>query len=529
MLNVMLVDNEANILKGLRCCVDWCELNCTVAATAQNGAEALALLETMAIDIVVTDIKMPGINGLELAQTLRRDYPQIQVIILTGFPDFSYAQQAIACDVADFVLKPTNAQSLRQAVIKAAGNIQKERGTQQAMVKLRSAEQENLYFRQNMLLQKLIFGLESSLIFTLEQSVKLSLDLSGYSVVCFAVYPASEEDDSDFDFTPYLERAESLLLQTFHPYSVRFVRKGSRYGYAIVLCKEPPAAETRCMEIRSISSSLFDFGLSFGVSAFHTLPTELKLAASEASYAQSFDVSSSGTGVMGYSNIPNMPSANLDILTAAMRQLRTAVENNMSGQTQSIFQNICSVIAENDFSMTEAIRIHALIYNSCLTALYERNLNGSEQLKREILTVEAALQNESYDSICSAMPRFLDFAQKLIHSTSQDTDSIVLSVQNIINQRYAENITLKYLADTVHLSPSYLSKLFKKQIGQNICTYIQATRVEHAKLLLQMTHKKNHQIAEEIGIEDPVYFSKVFKRFTGLKPQEYRNRSGGQP
>ena len=119
MLRVMIVDNEAAIRKGLIHCIHWEELGCQIAAQAEDGVAALEQIASASPDIIIRDIRMPGMDGLELAQAVSERYPHIKVIILTGYPDFSYAQRAIQYHVVDFVLKPTTVENLTHAVEKA--------------------------------------------------------------------------------------------------------------------------------------------------------------------------------------------------------------------------------------------------------------------------------------------------------------------------------------------------------------------------------------------------------------------------
>lgn len=125
MLKVMLVDNEAAIRKGLAHGIRWENLGCTVAAQAEDGEDALARIPQVLPDIVISDIRMPGMDGLTLAEELHRRWPHIKTIILTGFPDFSYAQKAIAYQVVDFVLKPTSVEQLTAAIERAGSGFRR--------------------------------------------------------------------------------------------------------------------------------------------------------------------------------------------------------------------------------------------------------------------------------------------------------------------------------------------------------------------------------------------------------------------
>ena len=111
-----------------------------------------------------------------------------------------------------------------------------------------------------------------------------------------------------------------------------------------------------------------------------------------------------------------------------------------------------------------------------------------------------------------------------ISRTPGNIDSIIYEVKQYIDENYSASLSLDALAAQVHLSPSYFSKLFKREMGENLSTYILHTRIERARFLLRTTDKKAYEIAEAVGIYDPVYFSKIFKKVTGMKPKEYRDR-----
>ena len=123
MINVMIVDNESAIRKGMLHFIQWTSLGCEIAAQAGDGQAALDLIPAVKPDLIISDIRMPGMDGLELASRIYQEYPDIKVIILTGYPDFKYAQRAIQSHVVDFVLKPVSVENLTRAVEKAKAEI----------------------------------------------------------------------------------------------------------------------------------------------------------------------------------------------------------------------------------------------------------------------------------------------------------------------------------------------------------------------------------------------------------------------
>ena len=169
---VMLVDNEAIIPRGLMCLIDWKAHNCCVRAIANDGVDAVHQIQESPPDILITDIRMPEMDGLQLCGWVREHYPGIQMILLTGFPDFEYAQQAIQCGVTDFVLKPTTEKALSAAVDKACQRLQKE-----------SRVQKSLLLEQQALLGELIFQSRHSLLYILNKLNDLHIVLPSYYVL----------------------------------------------------------------------------------------------------------------------------------------------------------------------------------------------------------------------------------------------------------------------------------------------------------------------------------------------------------
>ena len=139
------------------------------------------------------------------------------------------------------------------------------------------------------------------------------------------------------------------------------------------------------------------------------------------------------------------------------------------------------------------------------------------------LSERALLDSGAIDDIEQLLRGYLTAVLDRICMNATDLDDLVFRVKQYIDQNYAGELSLEGLADYVHLSASYLSKLFKREVGQNISGYIQQVRIERAKVLLRTTAMKTYEIAEAVGIPDPVYFSKLFKKATGQKPKDFRS------
>lgn len=184
MYKVMIVDDEPVIKKGLQCFIDWSILECEVVCEASNGLEAVELLGYYDVDIVVTDIRMPGMDGLALSDYLHQHFPQTKVIILTAFADFSYAQTAIQYEVVDFVVKTNPTEQIPRAIEKATLLLEKEREQKQKVRQLESKINDNLSEISEKFLREAVYGLISDEAGLYSRSSELGLQLEDY----FAIY-----------------------------------------------------------------------------------------------------------------------------------------------------------------------------------------------------------------------------------------------------------------------------------------------------------------------------------------------------
>ena len=218
--SVMLVDNEPVIQRGLMQLIDWKALGCYVRSIAYDGADAVRQIQESPPDIVITDIRMPEMDGLQLCAWVREHCPDIQLILCTGFPDFEYAQQAIQYEVADFVLKPTTEEGLSAAVKKACQRLQKDSGIQK----------RSLLLEQQALLGELIFKSRHSMLYILNRLNDLHITLSSYYVLSLEVVFQGPLEEG----TAMLQQAQDIFLSCCEGQTVYLVPKSDLCSYAVL-------------------------------------------------------------------------------------------------------------------------------------------------------------------------------------------------------------------------------------------------------------------------------------------------------
>lgn len=522
MLKVMLVDNEAAIRKGLAHGIRWESLGCTVVAQAEDGEDALAQISKVSPDIVISDIRMPGMDGLTLAGELYRRWPHIKTIILTGFPDFSYAQKAIAYQVVDFVLKPTSVEQLTAAIEKARGQIQAEQSHQKLRSELASRSEENLSLQQEMLLTDLIHRVRLSALYVYSCMANLRMDLRSYYVLSLMVEPLEKEET---DCLPFLRDAQAILRESISEHKMWFIAEGDQACCAVLQAPELQDLSALCGEAVDAIGSIPRYQISIGISLHHTDPLKLANAAEEAEQARQFaDYAHPEQPVISYADIPTVDQEAMAEIIQVLQQIKTAVEHGKPDSAQKSLQTLFRHIHEKKLPAGEVRSIYISVYHFCSTQFFWSR--DTESISSSLPALQALLQSGSIRELEEYLCTFVELLYQQMDYRLESPDDLIKAIQHYIQQHYMEELTLESLADKVHLSPSYLSKLFKRETGENLSIYIQNVRIQQAKILLCTTDLKTYEVAERVGISDPVYFSRTFKKVTGMKTKDFRHAEG---
>lgn len=526
MFKVMIVDNESAIRKGLIHCIRWDTLDCMIIAQAEDGVDALEQVPKVRPDIVISDIRMPEMDGLALAQNLHIQYPHIKVIILTGFPDFEYAQKSITYQVVDFVLKPTSVDSLTQAIEKAKERIAEEGLGQKLRMELAYKEKQNLILQRLMLLHDLIRGIDISQLYLLNRMAQLKLNLNSYFVLRMDIAPLTDEvseefDEDDMKILSYFQQVQDILVKSLINCRVYFVSSGNQKCYAVVEAHSSYPLQEQCEETVHIISSFPQFLLYIGISRHYEAPLQMWSAAMEADQAAQFARYTPETSVVVIDQLPSIPTQVMERIYSDVRFLKSAIENQNIEIANDILKKLFTYIRLNKLPIETVRNICLYVHQFCISLLVSPG-TGDYIKKGPIPSLKWLIECESVDGLEANMLSFV--AQALDHSEDdmQVIDELVQKVKDYIEKNYSENLSLDYLAGKVHLSPSYLSRLFKREVGENLSSYIQNVRIEEAKILLKTAELKTYEVGERVGISDPVYFSRIFKKITGVKPKDYR-------
>ncbi|MEG0395544.1 MAG: response regulator [Oscillospiraceae bacterium] len=498
---MLLVDDEEVVTQGLSRFVCWEETGFSVSGTALSVSDALAQLEKEPANLVITDIQMPGQNGLDLIRILKERYPKIKTILLSGYSDFAYAQQAVRLGALDYLTKPINFCALKKLLEQVRETLDKE--TQ--------CNGQDAWL-QELLCHTLILNIANGFPFD-EARAATCLDIHcPIRAIRLSLRKQAEISPElvrqiKEHFAPcqvVLSTAEELLCVT----------EGSRDAAALLWS----------LSELSLQKPPLCVGISEEVLGYK----QLRLASLQASKALRYQKTRSEPGVLLYNQVREMFANSVEAQDTTIRRL---IENFSDPEKRSLliedFSAALSALENRaDFSL-------ALAHHFCTEFLVEldapiQTLLPTESC-RHIMLSEVLMDVLGADSIPEIRNYISHYLERLFailreQDETRQAAELIDRVKNYIQEHFAENLTLTVLSELFYICPAYLSRLFKKKTGVNFVEYLTNLRIKKGKEFLADPSLMIYTVSEMVGYENPRYFSRLFKESVGCSPQEYRNK-----
>ena len=519
MMKVFLVDDEIAIRENLRNSFPWEEKGYQLVGEAPDGEMALPMLRDLNADILLTDIRMPFMDGMKLCEEVQRTMPWVERIILSGYDDFSYAQKAISLGVKEYLLKPVTAAELEAALGRVSRQIEEKRRDRENLTALRERLSSGNQFLRDKLLASLFTDEGDS-----EDDEALVNQMRGLGVnltaACYAVI--------DIAFTAEGEQRLSCrnALNTLAEMSGGgvYVCSASKGARALVLGDNPEDTEERAYsfansaihlpEMQKARDTLISVGET--VTDFRDIRQSMKNARHRRHLQTAAGLDGrkiiSGNEVQAQA----IPLSETD-LSPLYERLQYATEEEVE-----------PVLTEYTRTLDPALALGYLRVAGLLAA--RRIIQEGEGTPREVLSdelVEEALHTEGdagFRLLAELLKKAIAFRNR---NRAGYGDPTISRARAYLSEHYADpNLMLQDVAGEVHLSQSHFSTVFAQETGLTFTQYLTALRIGKAKELLEATEMRSSQIAQEVGYKDSHYFSYLFKKTTGMTPGEYRRQSG---
>ncbi|AFH59379.1 response regulator transcription factor [Paenibacillus caseinilyticus] len=504
---LLIVDDQAIFRQGIAKMIGEHELGWQVAGEAENGREAVEQIAALQPHLILTDIRMPHMDGLELAEYVHRHHKETAVIILTGYEDFKYAQAALKFGAIDFLLKPCNEQTLIEVLGRAYEHFREGMLRAQRQAADRRALEEHV-------VRSLLLGLPCDD----RLAQRAGAAYAGKELVLLRV-------ESYFPPGKAYRRADLGLLQfaLFNmitelaecpPYHGRLVSvRHDRFALFTELVEEEPA---RGLEQRIAEACRTYLGLA--VTAHRCGP-----AGEPEGWSGLYRGAEEQRAVPAAEPpAPRLPAANV----TRIREMQTELETRLVlGQMAQVKEQIEAMLGRLPSMPPEDARIETLSFVMALGRTVSRLFGGEEARFDVAVPIESLPALADTGAIVAfAQERAERFLAQFAAWQEDKNRNLVTKTMAYVEEHYMESCSLAEVAEKLHMSGTYFSKVFKRETGDTFTNYVTKVRMEKAKLLLSNTDMKIFEVAAAVGYDDPNYFTNVFRTTQKISPTEFRKR-----
>lgn len=510
---VFLVEDEITTRDGIRDNVDWKSAGFELCGESPDGEIALSQIETTQPDVLITDIKMPFMDGLQLCKIIREHMPWMKIIIISGYNDFHYAQTAIKLGVTEYLLKPVSVQNLQETLSRVAVSLDQERIERAQLKRLRSQVEDNLSMLREKFLLRLVTGGESSLS-AIEQSQQLGLSLLSayYQVVLLEIKPGDGARMFDFQTC---QRIEQLITEMIGTNPDVMLTKKDLEEYCLILKGEnlDQLAQEGPFIVRLIQSEVEKETKCKLVYGFGS--PQQRLGDLHRSFAEA---------------LVKVKGSHDEIETGELEKLDHALLRSFL-ETGSI-EELPSFIAKSIEPIIEAalrsrlLKQYVLIDLVLAATQFVSDLGGNTEriIPPEYQKNDYPDRFQTIDQIKSEITKLFSAAIEFRGSlTENNRPAIIQQAKSYIAAHFSNpDLSLNEVAAQVNFSPNHFSAVFKNETGVNFRDYLAQTRLEQAKKLLITTSMKCAEVAYQCGYNDPHYFSLIFRRNYNQSPKQFR-------
>ncbi|MGE7823897.1 response regulator [Paenibacillus sp. NPDC093718] len=525
---ICFIDDIQSVVDGISKQINWEHHGISVSGTAINGEDGLLLITSCKPDIIVTDIRMPKLDGLELTRRVKELLPRSKVILMTGFSDFEYAKQAVQLGAFDFITKPFSLAHIEEIVVKAKKEIEAIRNQEDHIAELEQRVQESMPFlRQELFTLLLHHKVNEQEAEQRWEYVKPDLESRHLLVMILEIDGfADKHRDSPMKELELARFAlKNITEETIALYTRGMVFRDSANRLVAVLntplsVSAATIAEACCQHVRLYTSITISIGIGSPVTYIH----ELNSSYDQALHALSYHFYTGGNAVISYEDIANTEISLPRSIRTAEQEMVYAIQSGNVNQALLTLDHILteftdrsplpkpeyfiSLYYELAYMMLRAIQdkvpmnelsdLNMIVREGRVSS--ERSLTDMKKILRSIVTLGCErIENQNRSAAAKII-------QEAIHYVKSNLD---------------QDLSISTCAKAVHLSPSYFAGLFKKVTGMAFSQFVTQERMEVAKRLL-LEDRQIQEIAELLGYVERRYFTDVFKKYTQMTPSEFK-------
>lgn len=534
MYKLLVVDDEYNIRDGLANAIPWSSVDVEVVGSAANGLDALAKVEQLAPDIVITDVNMDRMDGLELSDILRNRHPSVKVIILSGYDEFEYVRRALELKVYSYTMKPVRSKDLLNTVRSLIGEIEAEKKLKARIDSMEATFERN----RSVLVERFFFDLMHGNIDT-SADVAARLDFLGLrlEMACYACVIIAIQNAGGIAREQGMKKLQGLT------YGLQEIARNAMKGLELW----PQAGENGTLTLlvggmgngeqfrNSLSLELEravdDMTRLLGVAVLATVggvsagTPDIPRSYREATLAMDHSALSGRTGILHIGDVPAGGGSRYIYPVEREKQLLRSLTDAGYDRACEIIGGLFDDMQQQGYTwdrmrvdvmgLLGSVSRKAMDMGVDVYGFFGRELTDpwkAMEQYRSRETVEVWIKNIIFKTICEIRDR-----------QDNSIKSVIKKANEYLEENYSRpNISLATISDHLHLSQSYFSRLYKKETGESYIEALTRIRMDRAKALLRETNAKISDISGSVGYPDSKYFSTLFRKMEGLTPVEYR-------
>ncbi|MBB3108783.1 two-component system response regulator YesN [Paenibacillus phyllosphaerae] len=499
MLRLLIVEDERWEREGLVEFWDWQQFGITRIDTAVDGIDGLEKALAVSPDIIITDIRMPGMDGIEMSKQIREQLPDVRIIVLTGYDDFRFAREAIRFNAADYVLKPVEDEELRRTIAKVAAEckvlLEQRSASPEAANKRREAED---------MLTDLLQGTGDPDSIWQELATVFGDNAAYLAAVILPLLPVDPELPSTIHRSAYVLPCKEL----------------EEAGVFIAPLQQEENVEVLEQRLR-VTLAESAILVSSGQATLAELPDRYREAVGTARHARFYGrsgmIDAAEEALAKHAFAPRAA----EVTRSCQELVREIRVQGAAGKPDKVTQLLDELFAKFRSEPGAGQAFPATMLNVLLTEL--TLLSGEHELP-EAVRSNRLLAYDSLKQLEEAVRRYMsEWMARLEEKRTNKDESVIRKVTQIVEAQYGSNeLSLTMLAEAVFLSVNHLGVVFKKAMGKTVHEYITAVRMAKAEEQLRMSKRKVAAIASEVGIPNTSYFCSLFKQAYGMTPGEYQ-------
>ena len=537
-IKVFLVEDEMVIRRGIKNSIDWEKEGYIFCGEASDGELAYPMIIKEKPDILITDIRMPFMDGLELCKLVKKELPNIKILILSGYDEFDYAKEAIRLGETEYLLKPISSGKLLEALNGVSESIRREKEDKDLVRKYMEEMRENTEHEKQKFFEQMIAG-NLSMADALETGKKYEMSLSAgmYNLLLFR-FTLGEENRKSGELLGEAEYAIEKLTERLE-YVFEFQRGVEGWAFLLMADNEEQMSE----RVKELSKDLEEIMKNYSTIAYFggigqpvARLRELEESFREAERALAARFTMELNRIISVDDI--RMAQNVDTLDdieitsfGEIEKTRTMLEKFLNNGVEDEIDEFVDVYINElpEENLKSVLMRQYIIMDAYIVMMsFCEKIEGiegemqaqSEELKNSMKTIQTVEEIKNY--IRMLLKKIIGVRDTI--SGRRYSDIIEIAKDQIRKTYMSDEISLNTVAAEVGMSPSYFSSIFSKEMGKTFVEYLTEIRMDRAKELLMCSSMKTSEIGYEVGYKDPHYFSYIFKKTQNCTPKEFRAR-----